>query len=347
MRKFRPFSLAFGVAALLTVALYGAVWAQAQSPAQPATQPEPEPSAYLTLDMAAGFALDPFLVSLNGGGEVAASSLDDQCAGYVNDKPVLTARWHGAADELKVFFYSDSDSSLVIQQPDGKYVCADDFDPNVLDAQLTLTQPVTGTYKLWIGASDANQLIPGLLVITAQPDVSLATFDPSKLVKRPPLPDLQAPDAAAERKAKEVITETAPAEVNGVITAETTLTASVNVTGTTPAFQLGGEQSVCSGIVGDKPDFVFAVKPGAEHVRVFFDGNEDTALAIVSAAAEPLCADDSADGQNANPVIDVVNPEPGNYAVYVGRFSDSGEITGTLTVTTDPNAEPAILAPVQ
>jgi len=48
-----------------------------------------EHSAFLSLDLAAGFPLDPFFVSVNGGGDLDASTLSDECTGYINELPIV------------------------------------------------------------------------------------------------------------------------------------------------------------------------------------------------------------------------------------------------------------------
>jgi hypothetical protein len=331
------------------VLLWAAALAQTGD-ATPAPTPipeEPEPSAYLTLDMEAGFALDPFLVSLNGGGEMDASTLNESCVGYVNDQPVLTAHWKGAVDALRVFFYSDSDSTLVVQQPDGTYLCADDAADNVLDPEITITQPITGTYKLWIGSFDENQLIPGLLVVTARPDFGLAEFDPSTLVKRAPIePEVEIADTSTEAiAAKAAVTNVEEIATDAMITTATTVTASVVASGTVPSFTVTGDEAVCGGMIADIPDFVIDVPEDVAALRIVFEAEQDTSLVVVHSEAGSFCADDSVDTANANPVLDITEPEPGYYGIYVGRFGEEEPITGTLTVTTDPTLEPAILAP--
>ncbi|MBK8049151.1 MAG: hypothetical protein IPK16_19750 [Anaerolineales bacterium] len=51
--------------------------------------------------------LDPFIVSINGGGEVDASTLDPACNGFINDKPVLLVNWTGKAERVNIFYYSE------------------------------------------------------------------------------------------------------------------------------------------------------------------------------------------------------------------------------------------------
>jgi hypothetical protein len=336
--------------ALCTAALFGALlWAAALAQTDDLTTVEP--SAYVTLDLQAGFPLDPFLVSLNGGGEVDATTLDEACLGYINDQPVLTANWEGAVDELRIFFYSDSDSTLVVRQPNGAYVCGDDFAENVLDPEVTLTQPLTGTYKVWVGSYDENQLIPGLLVITARPEVGLAMFDPSTLVKRERIePDIDEEelvetDGVTSTLAKAGITETEAIDADSVITAVSTVTASVVASGTVPTFELGDEETVCGGMVSQIPDYIVEVQEGVPSLRIMFEGDQDSSLVVVSSNGESFCADDSADSTNANPIVDVSEPMAGYYEIHVGRFQEDEPVSGVLTVTTDPGLEPAILAP--
>lgn len=338
MRIARPLSLALAAAALLGILLWGAAMAQTD---QAADADNPEPSAYLTLDMQAGFALDPFLVSLNGGGELDASTLDPACVGYINDQPVLTANWGGAVDVLRIFFYSDSDSTLVIQQPDGDYLCADDVDENVLDAEVVAEKPSAGTYKIWVGSYEPDQLIPGLLVITARPDLSLGTFDPSVLVKREPI--AVEPEATAEPAA--MVRESAAETATLVVEADTMVTATVVASGTVPSFAVSGEDAVCGGMIGEQPDFVIDVQEGVPALRIMFEAEQDSSLVVEHADGDTFCADDDIGLLNANPVLDLEEPAPGVYRIFVGRFFEDEPITGTLTVSTDPTLEPAILAP--
>jgi hypothetical protein len=349
MKLLRPLALAATSAALLGVLFWAAALAQSgdATPAPTPVPEAPEPSAYLTLDMAAGFALDPFLVSLNGGGEVDASTLDPACIGYINDQPVLTARWEGSVDVLRTFFYSDSDATLVVQGPDGSYLCNDDSAENVLDPEVDITAPVTGTYRIWIGSFDANQLIPGLLVITGRTDFGLADFDPSALVERDPIePEVEMAETSDEAMAaKEAVTTTEEIATDAVIAPNTTVTASIVASGTVPSFEVTGDDVVCGGLLGDVPDFVIDVPAGLPALRILFEAEQDTSLVVVHAEEGSFCADDSADLANANPVLDIEAPAPGYYGIYVGRFFDDEPVEGTLIVTTDSALAPAILAP--
>ena len=101
----------------------------------------------LTINPLAGFPLDPFLVTAQGGGPVAANTLSKNCTGYIPAKPTVTVDYKGKADVLKAFFYSDGDTTLVVQTPDGKYVCGDDTNRLVLDPTVEIKQAGPGTLQ--------------------------------------------------------------------------------------------------------------------------------------------------------------------------------------------------------
>jgi len=340
--------LAIGLAALLAVLLSGTALAQTDTAAATPAD-NPEPSAYLTLDMQAGFVLDPFLVSLNGGGEVDASTLDPACVGFINDKPVMIANWSGEAEFLDIFFYSDTDPTLVIQLPDGSYACADDANDNLLDPELTLANPATGQYKIWVGSYDAGDLIPGLLVITANGDYSLSNFAPGKLIQRPSIPQEEVQPLVTD----EAIAATATVSATAVIAPNATLTvdsgpitATVTTTGTVPAFMLTNSDTLCSGMVEDFPDYIVKVSGELDNLRVAFEGDSDATLVVIHKDGGPWCADDAEATVNANPLVDIAAPAAGLYGIFVGRFDAEMPLTGTLSISAGIDVKPAILEPV-
>jgi hypothetical protein len=325
----------------LLVLFGGAVSAQTDAPA--ADEAPAEPSAYVSVDFQQGFVLDPFLVSVNGGGEVDSSTLDESCVGWINDKPVVSVNWQGEVEQATIFFFSDHDSTLTIELPDGSYLCNDDAGESVLDASITMTNPMTGTYSIFVGTFEEQQLIPGLLVITARDDMSLGTFAPGELVKREslpadevvPLPDesaaaMQAPVEAA--LSPDVVIEDGSAPVTVELTVE----------GELPAFRLEPEDVadvVCSGLVNEgPPDFLFEYTGSADNLRVFFEGDGDATL-VVAGENVFYCNDDQEAGVNANPRIDIAAPA-GFYGVWVGRIDPDSPLTGTLTVAAGQDAEP-------
>ena len=149
-------------------------------------------SAMLTLDLSNGFALDPTFVSVNGGGEVDAGLLSAKCKGYINRQPVATVRYPGGAKQVRTFFYSDGDPTLLVLTPDGKVLCNDNASEQILDPFLALDNPIAGDYRIWVGSAAKNQLIPGVLVFSANESVDLGSFQLGSLIKRPSIPQTTA-----------------------------------------------------------------------------------------------------------------------------------------------------------
>jgi hypothetical protein len=309
------------------------------------------PQAYVTLDLEAGFALDPFFVSVNGGGETDASTLSEECVGFIADNPVLEVDWEGEVDAARIFFHSDHDSSIVVQLPDGSYVCNGNASLALLDGSVLLKDPEKGAYSVWVGNQSGDGLIPGVLVITTRPGVTAGNFDLDTLISRPPLPEQLStvldtlPDAAAIR----AVLAAALADDADAIPLEngTDLTATADVTGTLPGFMWPvsplSPNPLCTGLTNSESELDFTVAEGTSLVRVFFEGDGDASLLVFTPDGDALCTDDSDDGANLNPLLELVDPAPGNYAVVIGRVSPDEEITGDITVTTDPEATPAML----
>lgn len=302
--------------------------------------------AYISLDLQAGFPLDPFFVSVNGGGSVKASTLASNCTGYISQNPIVTVNWKGQADLVRAFVYSDADSTLVVQTPEGKYACGDDAGAMLLDPTLTLSNPSEGRYRVWVGTSAPNQLIPSILVLTTRSDITLGTFDLGNLVKRPTLPE--SPNATPEAFSASALgaaTSRYAGQV-GMVTASSPATISIKSEGAVPAFDLK-LGTTCNGFVDQQPVYVFNWSGNVSNLTVYFEGARDTSLLVVTPSGQILCNDDSADGANANPVIPIPSPTDGRYAVFVGRLTPDYVAEGKLVVTSAADAKPAVLSPEQ
>lgn len=305
-------------------------------------------ASLVTVDLEAGFPLDPTFVSVQAGGEVDASLLSSQCVGFINTQPVVTVNLGGAAPYAGVFFLSDSDPTLVVLTPDGQLLCNDDWHEDVLDPAIELSDAAPGAYKIWMGSYAKNQLIPGVLVLTTKPEVNLGSFSLDGLIQRPPAPKAAGlPDVEAAREAGvKGILDLAAKAVE--FTGAEPVNASLTVSGTIPLFQLGLPNPVCNGLVSGVPDFVFNWSGDSDQFAVFFEGDSDATLLVLSENGEALaCGDDAEDGVNINPFVTVTGATPGLYGVWVGRLDPSRPVAGTLTITTAEDAAPAVLAPLQ
>ena len=118
------------------------------------------------ITLEAGFVPDPHSVEMVSGGPVAVSYLGDDCSGYASAQPDLELQYtKGSFDTLRFYFIGDGDTTLVINGPDGEYVCGDDAN-GTLDPRIDFDDPASGAYDIWIGSYSPDASISGTLHIT-------------------------------------------------------------------------------------------------------------------------------------------------------------------------------------
>jgi hypothetical protein len=311
--------------------------------AAPAAQQTPG-TAFITINPEAGLPLDPFIISLQAGGPVDATTVAPECKGFVAKNPAVSVDYKGKADLLKVFFYSDGDPVLLIQTPDGKFVCNDNTNPALLDPTVTLVKPAQGRYNIWLGSALKGDLIPGFLVFTGQGAVGAGRLALGELVKRPAqvevLPQrarLAAAAARAEEAVAAVVATEKLAPGGGPLTAE------VTAEGDLPAPEVATGDVYCGGLITVAPSYAFAWSGQAKALGVMFEGDGDAALIVRTPDGKFLCADDADGRNNLNPLVVVGNPAAGSYLVWVGRLDPAQPVTGKLTVASTADLRPAIL----
>lgn len=306
-------------------------------------------ASLISIDLDAGFPLDPTFVSVQGGGEIDVSLLSSECVGFINRQPVLTINWTGEAPFVETFFVSDSDPTLLVLTPDGQLLCNDDANDDLLDPVVEISDPVTGTYKIWVGSYAKNQLIPGVLVLTTRPEVNIGTFNLGALIQRPLLAEVQpAPKLVSTVETATASIRALEAEAAALAPGDKPLSASLTVSGTIPLFELGLPDPTCGGLVSGVPDFVFNWTGDGAPFSVFFEGESDTTLLVLSEDGQLLtCGDDAEADVNINPLVAVADAKPGLYGVWVGRLSPDQPVVGVLTVSTATGAAPKSLGPVQ
>lgn len=313
-----------------------AAWAQN-------TPPTTAPNAFVTIDLAAGFPLDPLIVSLNGGGAVDAGTFGETCVGFVAENPTVTVNWVGDTDFVEAFFYSDHDPVLVVETPAGDYLCNDDANNLLLDPVIELRDPAHGRYNIWVGSHAPGQLLPGVLVLTTRPEVNLGTFVLDDLITRASIPEDLV--EAHEVNTGTLITQTAASEAATAVDwrGEEELTHTVTVSGTVPAFDLSTPGVMCNGFIHASPDFTFSLNEAPDQLQIFFEGDGDATLTVQDPTGAIFCNDDHVAGANLNPVVDIPAPTMGQYYVFIGRVQLAEEVNGLLTVSGSVAVNPAVL----
>lgn len=302
--------------------------------------------AFLTLDLEAGFPLDPFFVSVNGGGDLDASHLAEGCSGFIHEQPVVSLDWEGEADIAEFFFYSDHDPTLVIQTPEGEYLCSDDTNALLLDPSIEIANPTKGEYDIWVGSFHPNQLLPGVLVLTTQPGVNVGSFSLDNLITRPEVPEIL--NTAEGRKEAEELLQAVTerqGDIEKLSAGTEPFTVELSSEGKVPAFEFDVEGQQCNGFISEIPDYVFDWSGTSDELAIFFEGDADSTLVVVLPSGDVICNDDAITNENINPLLIVPNPAEGLYAVFVGHLNPDETIDGTLIITDVASVEPVLLKP--
>lgn len=97
---------------------------------------------------------------MEGGVDLADVKMDDvPCAGITTIEPTYHIDWvRDAIDEeivLRLFFVGSTDTTLAVQEPDGDWVCADNWD-DTIHPLIDFTQMRTGRYAVWVGVASGT-----------------------------------------------------------------------------------------------------------------------------------------------------------------------------------------------
>lgn len=148
---------------LATAAILGAV---ALSPASPAQNFNLPPS-FGTINLVAGFTPDPRFIDVTAGGTIAADRLGRDCTGTIANPPDVRLNYTAGSLPLYLFAQSRADVTLVVNLPDGSWICNDDFDGT--NPGIVLNRPPSGQYDIWVGVFGGGRGVPARLGISELP----------------------------------------------------------------------------------------------------------------------------------------------------------------------------------
>lgn len=119
-----------------------------------------------TFSFSGGYYNDPLTVRGYSGGGVRASDVAQTCQGYVSRAPDVKITYNSTRQPLIFSVDSDSDTTLLINGPDGRWYCDDDSGNYGLNPSLRFDRPQSGTYDVWIGSYDASRNDPATLYVS-------------------------------------------------------------------------------------------------------------------------------------------------------------------------------------
>ncbi|MDZ4690408.1 peptidase [Terricaulis sp.] len=120
--------------------------------------------AYGVIELAAGFMPDPHRVEIAAGGGYDASGIPG-CVGWIASAPDYRVNWT-AGGQLPLTFHvtADTDTTLVINDAEGNWVCNDDAQG--LNPAISFENAPSGQYDVWVGTYMQGDLQPSVLNVT-------------------------------------------------------------------------------------------------------------------------------------------------------------------------------------
>jgi hypothetical protein len=122
---------------------------------------------YGVIDLVSGFQPDPHTVNASAGGSYNAYQIPG-CVGWISRAPDYRVNWTAGSGSLPLVFsvQSDADTTLVINDASGNWVCDDDSGNNGLNPAITFANPTSGQYDVWVGTFSEGDLQPSTLNIS-------------------------------------------------------------------------------------------------------------------------------------------------------------------------------------
>lgn len=105
---------------------------------------------YGTANLRGGFTPDPWIKSILAGGSSPASAAKSGCEGSVSAAPDIQIFFEPGDSDLTFRVRAEEDTTLLINTPNGRFYCDDDSGGD-LDPKVTITNPQSGRYDIWVG----------------------------------------------------------------------------------------------------------------------------------------------------------------------------------------------------
>jgi hypothetical protein len=113
-----------------------------------------------------GFTGDPHTIALQAGGDLNAQSISSGCSGFITSAPDVRLNFTGGDLPLILSVAARSDTTLVVNGPDGSWYCDDDGGVSGTNPAVRFNSPRTGRYEIWVGTYSAGNAQPARLHIS-------------------------------------------------------------------------------------------------------------------------------------------------------------------------------------
>lgn len=286
-------------------------------------------------DVAAGFLPDPIIADVTAGGPIAASSVDDSCRGSVTGAPAHRLYYEAGAFPLFIWVESEADTTLLISDPNGDWICDDDGGMQPFQPALGWDSPLSGQYDIWVGVFGGGTADATLFISETQderetadgPDPVPPVADPDPA---PPVAD-PGPDGPVFVELDDLDPSLPPLaeslSLSGGFSPDPT-TVDLIAGGPISANDATGES--CFGRVNAAADVHLDYTADAWPLILSVESEGDTTLVVLTPGGEWVCDDDS--GEGLNPSITFDDPESGTYVIWIGTFFSDTE-AATLNIS--------------
>lgn len=123
------------------------------------------------IELDAGFDDDPHMLEVTPGGSSDAGDLSNNCVGFVSEKPVFAVYYTSGEYDLNfaVASMNEMDTTLIINDPSGNWVCNDDFEG--VNPAISFDDPENGRYDIWVGTYDLNETSENVVLLVTEIDL--------------------------------------------------------------------------------------------------------------------------------------------------------------------------------
>lgn len=282
------------------------------------------PPSYGETALRAGFSPDPFTVDLQSGGPIRANTLrdnrggnavrDGRCAGNIADAPDFSLNFTSGSGTLplRIGAASGSDTTLVINGPDGSWYCDDDGGEG-LNPLIQFNNPASGRYDIWVGTFGSSALADARLFISELSSVTASSVGYGSSTSGPDWQQSPTFETVNLRGGFTPDPYRVALQSGGSIRVNDT----VNDTGSSDA----ARDRRCRGHIAEAPDVRLNFTPGSLPLIISVASDTDTTLVINGPDGRWYCDDDS--GVGTNPSIRWQNPQSGQYDIWVGTWGST------------------------
>ena len=118
----------------------------------------------MSLHLDTNFQPDPQRIDLDAGGDIDAIALGGGCAGMIANAPDVDLYFDSGRYPLNIYVRSNADTTLVVNLPNGEWICSDDAEG--LNPLVSLRSPPSGLYNIWVGTYASGRLESATLYVS-------------------------------------------------------------------------------------------------------------------------------------------------------------------------------------